>query len=569
MTLQFPSPKSFLSLPWSDIAPLYEALESYDLVAENAADWLAQWSRLRELVQERGATLRIESVKDTNDSEAEAGLREFLGQVYPEAVKADQALIAKLLASKLEPAGMARTLKTLRVRSEIFRPENVELGAQAQTLNIEFNKIIAAQTIQWDGQEQTLTALGSIYQKADRATRKQIWQIIEARESQDRQAINDLWSTQMDNRVAQARNAGFGDDYRALRWLELMRLDYTPADCRSFHDAIEQAVVPAASRIYEKHRLRLGADRLRPWDLDIYQGTFPVSASDLKPYDSSEELKQRTSAAFHKVDPELGGYFDVLRQEQSMDLDNRKGKGPGAFCASLEASHRPFIFMNGVGQATDVNTMLHEAGHAFHNFETYALPYAHQRWSNMEFAEVASMAMELLAAPYLTEAGFYSEGDYARHRVRHLEKIILFWPYMAIVDAFQHWAYENPQLAIQSENCDATWAELWDRFIPAIDFSGLNSAKSRGWHRKRHIHRSPFYYVEYGLAQLGAVQVWEQALADQAAAVANYRKALALGGTASVPELYAAAGARFAFDRETVGQAIDLLESQISHYESL
>ena len=529
---------------------------------------MADWSRLQELLQESGAYLRVESVRDTTDAQAEAQLREFLSEVYPQAQKAEQVLITRLLDSQLEPPGMSRSLKTMQVKANIFRAENVALNAQAQANNIEFNKILGSQTIEWDGREQTVTAIGPLYQDADRATRKQIWERIETRERQDRDAINTLWVTQLENRRQQARNADFGEDYRALRWLELLRLDYTPEDCRTFHSAIEKTVVPAATRIYKKHRQRLGVDRLRPWDLDIYQGTFPISAADLKPYNSNEELKRRASTAFHKVDPQLGGYFDILRQEGMLDLENRKGKGPGAFCASMEARQRPFIFMNGVGQASDVNTLFHEAGHAFHAFETYALPFTHQRWSNMEFAEVASMAMEFLAAAYLNGgSGFYSSQEYARHRVRHIEKFILFWPYMAVVDAFQHWVYENPDLAAQPNNCDRAWADLWDRFIPAVDFSGLESAKQRGWHRKRHIHRVPFYYVEYGLAQLGAVQIWGRALEDQGQAVANYRQALSLGGTVSVPELYAAAGARFAFDNETLGQAITLLEDQLNLFE--
>jgi oligoendopeptidase F len=227
--------------------------------------------------------------------------------------------------------------------------------------------------------------------------------------------------------------------------------------------------------------------------------------------------------------------------------------------------------MNAVGTAGDVKTMLHEAGHAFHSLEAGRLPYVQQRHPGAEFAEVASMAMELLAAPYLAagEGGYYADpADAARHRSDHLYNIITFWPYMAVVDAFQHWAYQDPEAAANPDNCDACWAELWQRFIPAVDWSGLETAMMTGWQRKLHIFRFPFYYVEYGMAQVGAIQVWRNALRDQAAAVARYRQALALGGTQTLPQLYQVAGGRFTFDAPTMEAAVDLLEETITDLEA-
>jgi oligoendopeptidase F len=259
-------------------------------------------------------------------------------------------------------------------------------------------------------------------------------------------------------------------------------------------------------------------------------------------------------------------HFQTMRQESLLDLENRKGKAPGAFCTSFATLQRPFVFMNAVGLSTDVRTLLHECGHAFHVFERTQLPYHHQWRSGMEFNEVASMAMELLATPYLAkeEGGFYSPADAAKAIDEQLERIILFWPYMAVVDAFQHWVYENHNAASNPARCDARWAELWNRFMPGVDWTGLEEEAMTGWHRKLHIHRYPFYYVEYGLAQLGSVQVWRNALHDQAGAVAAYRRALSLGGTVPLPALYAAAGAKFAFDAETLRMAVELCESRMS-----
>jgi oligoendopeptidase F len=326
-------------------------------------------------------------------------------------------------------------------------------------------------------------------------------------------------------------------------------------------------VVPAATRVYAKARQRLGVETLRPWDLDL--DLYPLSLPALHPFKDVEELMSKSAAIFRHVDPQLGEYYATLRREDLLDLDNRKGKAPGGYCTEFPITQRPFIFMNSVGVRDDVRTMLHESGHAFHVFETNHLPYLQQLAVTMEFAEVASMAMELLAAPYLSDkhGGFYTGDDYKRDRVEHLERIILFWPYMAIVDAFQHWVYTQPE-GKDPRACDAKWAELWRRFMPGVDWSGLDDAMMTGWHRKQHIHRSPFYYVEYGLAQLGAVQVWRNALIDQAHALGAYRKALSLGATKALPELYATAGAKFAFDAGTLREAVTLIENTVAQFEA-
>ncbi|MGH2524414.1 MAG: M3 family oligoendopeptidase, partial [Anaerolineales bacterium] len=421
--------------------------------------------------------------------------------------------------------------------------------------------------------EITLPQLRPAYLHPDRAVRERAWRLASERQLADREAINELWKKFLALRRKLAANAGYAGDYRAFRWQQLLRFDYTPEDCKSFHRAIEAVVVPAASRIYARRRQRLGLERLRPWDLaDGWYGhpIDPPGQPPLRPYHDPAELPGKTSAIFHHVDPQLGAHFDTMRREGLLDLDNRKNKAPGGYCTMYHAIRRPFIFMNAVGLHDDVQTLLHEGGHAFHVFEASPLPYLQQLQVGMEFAEVASMGMELLASPYLSAAtgGFYTEPDAARARVEHLERCILFWPFMAVTDAFQHWVYENPDAAVDPANCDAQWAALWGRFMPGVDWSGLEPAMMTGWHRKLHIHQVPFYYVEYGLAQLGAVQVWRNALRDQAGAVGRYRHALALGGTVPLPQLYTTAGAKFAFDAGTLQTAVDLVEETIASLDS-
>jgi len=343
----------------------------------------------------------------------------------------------------------------------------------------------------------------------------------------------------------------------------MLRLDYTPADCRQFQDAIDEIAVPAARRMYERRRDRLGLDRLRPWDLD--QDIFPLQLPSLAPYGDVDDLQRKVGNIFQRLDPQLGKYFETMRSEGLLDLENRKGKAPGGYCTNFPVAQRPFIFMNAVGLASDVRTIIHEAGHAFHNFERFELPFAQQRVPGLEFAEVASMAMELLAAPYLSggDQALYSEEDARRFRIAHLENILAFWPYMAVVDAFQHWVYANHQSTSDPASCDQKWLELWERYLPGVDWGGLDEEAKTGWHRKIHISIVPLYYVEYGLAQLGAVQIWRNALDDPEAALKSYRDALALGGTRTLPELYKAAGAKFAFDVNTLADAVTLVEDTI------
>jgi oligoendopeptidase F len=490
----------------------------------------------------------------------------FLEDVYPKGEAAAQKLKEKLLESGLGVDDFEVQLRNMRAEADLFREANLPLLAEEQKKGNAYDKIIGAQTVEWEGEEITLPKLKPVFQDADRDKREKAWRLSMGRYLQDREAINALWKEFMELRGQLAKNAGY-DSYRDFRWQELLRLDYTPEQCLKFDEAIEQTVVPAAVKIYEKRRERLGLDTLRPWDLDV----DPLGRDPLRPYKEDWELRSKGAAIFHKVDPELGGYFDVMMEEELLDLENRKGKAPGAYCIDYLVAKRPFVFMNAVGLHDDVQTLLHETGHAFHVFESADLPYIQQMQYGAEIAEVASMSMELLAAPYLTksEGGFYSEADAARARIEHLESNLLFWPYMAVVDSFQHWVYQNHEAASDPANCDAKWGELWDRFMKGIDYAGLEDIKDTGWHRKLHIHQVPFYYVDYGLAQLGAVQVWANAQKDQAGAVKSYRKALSLGATKTLPELFAAAGAKLAFDAETLGGAVDLIMNTVEELEKV
>jgi oligoendopeptidase F len=550
---------------WSQFQPYYDHLATRPLDNDTVTAFLTDWTRLSERVDEVSQRLYVATTLNTADPEAERQFNTFLDEIFPLAQAAEQRLKEKLLQSGLEPTGFEMPLRNMQSEAALFRAENLPLFTEEAKLSTQYDKIIGAQTVQWAEQELTLTQLQPIYQKPERALRERAWRLAITRQLADREAINELWQKFLSLRQQVAANTGM-PDYRAFCWEKLHRFDYTPADCLRFHEAIETEVVPAARRIYEKRQRRLGVETLRPWDLEI----GPLGQPPLRPFQEVNELQTKSAAIFHHLDPQLGAYFETMMNENLLDLANRKNKAPGGYCTNFAAAKRPFIFMNVVGLHDDVQTMLHEAGHAFHVFETNPLPYYQQLQMGEEFGEVASMGMELLAASYLSAAGgFYSPAEAARARIEHLERGILFWPYMAVVDAFQHWVYENSAAAMNPANCDTQWSALWQRFMPGVDWSGLEQEMMTGWQRKLHIFHVPFYYVEYGLAQLGAVQVWHNSLNDESGAVTNYRRALALGGTVPLPELYAAAGARFAFDGPTLRMAVNLMEETIASLESV
>lgn len=556
-----PTAHELTTWSWAQIEPYYHDLQNRALSVANVNEWLADWTRIAELVAEAQVRLSVAAAQNTADEDIERHLRSYLENIVPPARAAEQQLKVKLLESSLEPDGFAIPLRNMRAEAALFREENLPLLVEEEKLANEYDRISGAQSVDWDGQQLTLNQLQPFMQDPNRAIRERAWRMRAERRFADRNAFNDIWVKLLALRRQIADNAGCAD-YREYIWRQKLRFDYTPDDVLRFHHAVETAVVPMWTRLLEKRRHRLGVDKLRPWDLDV----DPRGLPPLRPFQTVDELEGKTAAIFHRVDPQLGAYFETMRQEKLLDLDNRMHKAPGGFQDTFHAARQPFIFMNAVGVHDDVMTLFHEGGHAFHEFEMRSLPYYQQRVVPDEFSEVASMAMELLASPYLD--AFYSREDVARARLEHLERVLFIWPYVAVGDAFQHWIYTNLDIASDPINCDAKYAELWQRFMPIQDWSGLEIFLLARWHGVLHFFRHPFYYLEYALAQLGAVQVWANALQDPRQAVVQYRRALSRGGTATLPDLFAAAGARFAFDANTLREAVHLIERAIEELDA-
>ena len=547
---------------WDNYIPFFDYLEDFNLTLENVSDWMKYWSDLSELIGEVGTSVYVATTVDTADEEAKSRFHKFLEEISENASSRNQELKIKFLKSEVSPENFVIPLRGMKSEVDLFSEKNLPLLTSDAKLSKEYDAIIGSQTVKWDDEEVTLTQLSPVMLETDRDKREKAWKLAANRRIEDRKSINEIWEKVLKIRMSIAKNSGH-EDYRAWRWEYLKRFDYTPDDCLTFHNSIEKVIVPLADKLLKNRKEAMGLDKLKPWDLSV--DIFGREA--LAPFKDAEELEERCHSIFNSVDPELGKHFHIMREKKLLDLGNRKGKAPGGYCTEYPFQRLPFIFMNAVGTHSDVQTMIHEGGHAFHVFESADLPYSSQRDVGMEFAEVASMAMELLASPFLTEkdGGFYTKADSARARIEHLEKIIMFWPYMAVVDAFQHWAYTNPEKALNSDNCDLEWTKLWKRFQMSehIDYSGCEDIIATGWHNKLHIYHVPFYYVEYGMAQLGSIQIWGNSLKNEKKAIQDYRKALSLGGNATLPELYQAAGAKFSFDDKTLEYAANLIEEQI------
>ncbi|MGH2441860.1 MAG: M3 family oligoendopeptidase [Chloroflexota bacterium] len=551
----------FMQWSWADMAPQFQELEARNLSPQSVEDFVRDWSELSARIAEIQARLHIGTTRDVTDTEVAERMHAFLDEDFPRIQSAQQRLRTKLLASGLVPNQYDVALRKMRAASDLFREENLALLARDEKLKEKYFKVTGAQTVRWEGEERTLQQMAPVLQEPSRETRERAWRLVSERELQDRGALNELWRKLLPLRGEIATNAGL-PTFLDYSWTAMNRFDYTPEEARTFHQSVEEVVVPAVKRNLERRRRLLGVDTLRPWDLAV----DPLNRPPLRPFKTVPELIEKASAIFHRVDPRLGEYYNTMVVEGLLDLESRKNKAPGGYCSTLSAARRPFIFGNLVGTRGDTEVLLHEGGHAFHTFESANLPFEVRDAVGAEFAEVSSMAMELLSGPYLEagEGGFYSPEDAARARIEHLEeRVLMLWPSIMIADAFQHWAYRNPGEAKDPAACDATWAQLTRRFIPVVDWEGLDDVLETGWHNLLHIFVAPLYMIEYALAQLGAVQIWANARRDHPRAISRYRAAMALGDTRPLPDLFATAGARFAFDSETLREAVAVIEQTI------
>ncbi|MCG3126907.1 MAG: hypothetical protein CHACPFDD_01762 [Phycisphaerae bacterium] len=544
---------------WDRAEPHYRELSERAIDSADGLDrWLRDWSELDAVFDEEGAARYIQYTCQTDDPQRERRYLDYVEHLKPRREpwldRLRRRFAEHAVRFPLPPKRYEVLTRKLRNAIELFRVDNVPLLTEDDKLSQQYQKLTAAMTCTYHGQEHTIQQLGRYLEEPDRAVREEAWRLASDRYLADADALNRLYDDMVALRHQVGRNAGFAD-YREYMFRRLERFDYTPDDCLRFHDAIERVVVPAAAQLAEQRRRKLNVPRLRPWDLDV----DPEGRAPLRPFETDQQLSAGCARIFHRVTPEFGRIFDTLRTQQLLDLGSRKGKAPGGYQLTYHERRMPFIFMNAVGTEDDVGTLLHEGGHAFHTWSCRNEPLLPYRTYPMEIAEVASMGMECLAHPHLEE--FYGP-DAGRARRRHLTDILNFFPWMARVDAFQHYVYTHVSHSVDRRLDE--WQTLTRRFAPFVDWSGLESYDRNSWHRKLHFFEVPFYYVEYGIAQLGALQVWLNARQDYAQAVAMYRATLALGGSRPLPELFATAGLRFDFSEATLRPCIDAVMEEIS-----
>ncbi len=552
-------PDDFNPSDAAQIETLYDQLAEHNPATPDALEqFLRRWCELADAVQEDGIRRYIAMTCQTDDAQAADAYKQFVTEVAPRVKRRDNELEKLYLASPargaLPPARYAVFDREVAQRDAIFREANVALETEDELLAQEYQTLLGAMTVQFDGAERTLAQLTPVLEETDRARREAAWRAMSERRYQDRERLDAILDQMIGLRGNIAGNAGFAN-FRDYKFAQLQRFDYTPADCFAFHEAVERHVVPLLRRIHARRRAQLGLDALRPWDTSV----DPLGRPPLRPFAAARELVDGCERIFAQVEPALAAQFATMDRQGMLDLENRKGKGPGGYQELLPESRIPFIFMNAVGTDGDVITLLHEGGHAFNAFATQDEWLSTYRHPPMEFAEVASMGMELLGAPHLE--AFYTPADASRSRVQHLESIVWVLSWIATVDAFQHWLYTAPGHTHAERN--AAWASIYNRFAGEIDWMGLETYRDTLWHRQLHIFEVPFYYIEYGIAQLGALQIWRNMRRDRAAAIAAYRRGLALGGSQPLPEIYAAADIEFKFDAATVAPLMELVAAEL------
>ncbi len=555
---------------WANLEPLFSALLQRPV--ESAGDferWLLDRSELDAACSESRANLYITMTCKTDDTAASGAWTRYLDDVPPRMKPAgfelDKRQVELSKRFPLPPGRYAVLERDTRVEVELFRPDSVPLETELAKLDQKYDEICGGLSVEFDGATRTLPQMARYQQDKDRGVRERAWRAVADRRLKEREAIEAIFDEMIALRQKVAVNAGF-DNFRDWSFRAKKRFDYTPEMCFAFHEAVERHVVPFNRAMDERRRKALNLDTLRPWDLAVDEHGRPP----LRPFEGGQQLVEKSRRIFDRMDPELGRMFRSLGDNASrgaeggamLDLDSRKGKASGGYQYMRDRSRRSFIFMNAAGLHADVHTMVHEAGHMFHSELCKSDPLVAYRHSPIEFAEVASMSMELLTMPEWDE--YYTDPSHvARARREQLEQAVGILAWIAQIDAFQHRLYEHPTHSRDERR--HTWLALDHRFGRSVDWSGLDDIRGHVWQRQSHLFGVPFYYIEYGIAQLGALGLWLHSLKHgRAEALRLYKSALALGGSRPLPDLFAAAGQPFDFGPARVAEIVSAVEFELA-----
>lgn len=554
-------PEGFVLTDWKNLEPWFQDLEQRPLETRPALEkWLLDMSELEAVVSEDSCWRQIRMTCDTENKELEEAFNYFCLEIQPKiqpyADRLNKRLVENPHTQELDRKEYFTYLRSVRKRIELFRDENIPLFAESSVMGQQFGVISGKMTVEVGGQEYTLQQASKFLENPDRKLREEVYRKMQQRRLQDKEALNELYSRLVAIRHQIGQNAGFAN-YRDYKFEELGRFDYTKEDCFRFHDAVREYVLPLVKQINERKKQKLGLDNLRPWDVEAE----PAGIEPLRPFTNGEDLLTKTIACFDQLNPFFGDCLRTMQKMGRFDLESRKGKAPGGYNCPLAETGAPFIFMNASGQMGDLTTMVHEGGHAIHSFLSHPLKLSSFKEYPMEIAEVASMSMELFSMDHW-ELFFNDKNDLARAREHQLERVITIFPWIATIDKFQHWVYENPSHTLEERK--QTWMQILEEFSSeSVDWSGLEEFREFGWQKQLHLFEVPFYYIEYGIAQLGAIGLWMQYKNNKEKALSNYTHALSLGGTKTLPELYDAAGLKFNFSKEHIKQLMEFVSLEL------
>lgn len=555
-------PKDFKITDWESLKPFFEELLERKINSvSDLEQWLKDVSELEAVVGEDAAWRQIKMTCDTENKVLEDAFTYFVMEIQPKmqpyADKLNHKLINSPFLKELDQEKYFVYLRNVKKNIELFRAENIPLNAEISILAQQYGVISGKMSVEIDGQEYTLQQAAKFLENPSRPVREKVYFKIQDRRMQDKDQLNDLFSKLVSKRDQVAKNAGFAN-YRDFKFSDLGRFDYTKEDCFQFHDAVKSQVLPLVDFIYDRKRQKLGLDVLRPWDTEAE----PEGIKPLTPFKTGDELVNKTIECFRRMNPFFAECLIKMKEMGRLDLDSRKGKAPGGYNCPLPETGAPFIFMNAAGQMGDVTTMVHEGGHAIHSFLAHHLPLTAFKEYPMEIAEVASMTMELFSMDYW-DVFFDNAEELKRAKEHQLERVLTIFPWIATIDKFQHWVYEHPQHTLEER------AENWRKIVNeytsiAIDVSGLEEYRKYSWQRQLHLFEVPFYYIEYGIAQLGAIGLWKQFKENKQKAIDNYIHALQLGGTETLPQLYKAAGLKFSFDPDYISELMLFVQGELA-----
>ena len=536
---------------WNSVEAYLLDLQNRDISSkESFKKWLLDKSELEAVLEENMAWRYIKMTINTLDEKLTESYQFFVTEIQPNLAPFEDSLNQKMMASPWidELSGdKAYSIYFRGVKSalELFREENISIETEINTLSQQFGAISGKQMISYQGKELTMPQAANYLKDPNETIRKEVYDLIVSRRLQDREALDELFNQLVKLRNQVALNAGCSD-YREYKFKALGRFDYTVEDCLAFHDAIEQLIVPIVKQLTEKKIQKLAKTKLKPWDLEV----DPDGLAPLKPFANGEELLDKSIVVFQKLDTYFGDCLKTMKSGGFLDLDSKAGKAPGGYNYPLYESGIPFIFMNAAGAQRDLTTMVHEGGHAVHSFLSKDLELTGFKSLPSEVAELASMSMELLTMELWSE--FYTnENDLKRAKLEQIESVVKVLPWIAQIDAFQHWIYTNPEHTTEERTQE--WLKLSKRFgTGLVDYDGYEAVLESSWQKQLHLFEVPFYYIEYGIAQLGALGVWNNYKKNPQKALTDYKNALSLGYTKSIPEIYETAGLKFDFSQSAL-----------------